>query len=223
MQVAKEDLFGKTFGYLTVMEYEGTSYDKSTHSIRGFWKCKCVCGNEISISRNDLIRGRRKSCGCMKWTIASASHKKHGFHNTRLYRILQGMKQRCHNPNDKYYHNYGERGISVCKEWRNKETGIYSFVEWALANGYADDLTIERIDVNGDYEPSNCCWIPRSEQPKNTRRSKRYTYNGMTKTLRDWGVYLGGSPCLVRDRLKKGWDIEKAITTPPIVANKEKT
>lgn len=218
MKYAK-DLTGLDFTYLKVIEYFKSDYDKWGNKV-SFWKCKCVCGKELILPRYDLTQKRKQSCGCMRYRLVASKKKKHGEYKTRLYHIWIGMRRRCFAPKNKHYHNYGERGITVCDEWAND---FVPFRDWALTHGYSDDLTIERIDVNGNYEPQNCCWIPRAEQPKNTRISKRYTYNGETKTLRDWGIALGGSPSLVKDRLKRGWDIEVAISTPPIRSNNGKT
>ena len=214
-----KDLTGLTFTYLKVLEYVNSDFDKYGNKT-SFWKCQCICGKTIVLPRYDLTRKRNQSCGCMRTQLIGIKSKKHGGYKTRLYHIWVGMRHRCFAPTDKYYRNYGERGITVCDEWAND---FITFRDWALTHGYADNLTIERIDVNGNYEPQNCCWITRAEQPKNTRISKRYTYNGETKTLRDWSVALGGCPDLVKDRLKRGWDIEDAITTPPIRRDNGKT
>lgn len=206
---------GDRFGRLVVI-----SEDESTINVLNTchkkFLCQCDCGRTKIIRSANLTRSKTptRSCGC----LIGVKHIKHGDYKTRLYHIWVGMRHRCFAPSDKYYHNYGERGIVVCDEWNED---YLNFKEWALTNGYNDELTIERIDVNGNYEPSNCCWIPRAEQPKNTRISRRYTYNGQTKTLRDWAVSLGGSPDLVKERIKRGWDIEKAITTPPIRSENE--
>lgn len=214
-----KDLTGLTFTYLKVLEYVNSDFDKYGNKT-SFWKCQCICGKTIVLPRYDLTRKRNQSCGCMRTQLIGIKSKKHGGYKTRLYHIWVGMRHRCFAPTDKYYCNYGERGITVCDEWAND---FITFRDWALTHGYADNLTIERIDVNGNYEPQNCCWITRAEQPKNTRISKRYTYNGETKTLRDWSVALGGCPDLVKDRLKRGWDIEDAITIPPIRRGNGKT
>ena len=117
--------------------------------------------------------------------------KKH----SRLQSIFQGMKTRCYNPKDKHYKNYGGRGIRVCDEWNNRERvpekdnatkGYLAFKKWALENGYADNLTIDRINVNGNYEPSNCRWITHKEQCNNTTRNRLITYKGKTQTVKQW-------------------------------------
>lgn len=127
--------------------------------------CKCVCGKEVVVRLEYLRVNHTKSCGCRRKREAMKTKKTHGLTKSRLYRIWAGMKARCYNPNRKSYKYYGLLGVKVCDEWQRFE----SFYEWAINNGYEDNLTIERIDPFGNYEPSNCCWIPFSEQAKNKR------------------------------------------------------
>ena len=115
-------------------------------------------------------------------------YEKHGMRKTRLYRIWAGMKTRCFNELVKSYSDYGGRGIIVCEEW---VSSFLSFADWANNNGYSDELTIERKEVNGNYEPSNCCWIPKSEQCKNRRNNRYIEINGVTKTLTEWSRESG--------------------------------
>ncbi len=136
---------------------------------------------------------------------------KHGGKGTRLWSIYHNMKSRCYNSTTPAYHFYGERGIKVCSEWLNDFT---NFREWALNNGYSDDLTLDRIDVNGDYCPLNCRWSTSKEQALNTRRNKMVTVNGETKPLSLWCEYFGINYRTVQDRLHRGWDIELALTSP---------
>ena len=171
---------GQQFGKLTVIE---PVYEKN----RWLWKCKCDCGNETIAWPNLLIRGKQKSCHCGKRKAFHDMHYVHGESHTRLNHIWSGMKKRCDNKNCSNYRIYGGRGIKYCKEW-----GDYlNFREWALQNGYSDNLTLERIDVDGDYCPENCTWITLEEQAKNKRDTIRIEINGETKCLKDWCKIYG--------------------------------
>lgn len=134
---------------------------------------------------------------------------KDGRKGTRLYRIYNNMKTRCYNPNSPSYKNYGGRGITICEEWLND---FKAFYDWAISHGYRDDLTIDRIDVNGNYEPSNCRWVNAYIQSNNTRRNNYITFFGETRTLKEWADYFGINEKTVRDRIKRGWDIFDAFT-----------
>lgn len=134
---------------------------------------------------------------------------KHGLRKTRLFSIWANMKTRCINPRSTHYNRYGGRGITVCDEWRDN---FQSFYEWAMANGYKDDLTIDRIDNNGNYEPSNCRWTTSKEQARNTSRNVLITIDGETKSLMSWCEKYNINYKTVRDRLKRGWTIEKSLT-----------
>ena len=123
------------------------------------------------------------------------------------------MKRRCYNPNYKFYSYYGARGIKMCDDWRNN---FVSFQQWALSHDYADNLTLDRIDVNGDYEPLNCRWVTRKIQQNNNRRNRNFTINNETKTLAQWCEIYGVPHERTRNRvINKGWDILDALTTPP--------
>lgn len=131
--------------------------------------CLCECGNSISLRYENFRAGRTKSCGCLN----TGAPKTHGKCYTRLYKILSGMKQRCNNPNRKDYEYYGAKGVKVCKEWEI----FVDFESWAMQNGYSDDMTIDRIEEDGDYEPSNCQWITLSENvAKRNRRYRKHDY-----------------------------------------------
>lgn len=133
----------------------------------------------------------------------------HGMSRSRLWRIWNSMKQRCENPNAISYKYYGEKGISVCEDW----TVFKNFCAWALNNGYAENLSIDRIDGNGNYEPSNCRWATNKEQQNHTSYNRLYTYNGETLNVMQWAEKTGLSPNMLYKRLLRGWDIEKALTT----------
>jgi len=205
-----KDFSGQTIKNFKVIEFVGHKRDKNGVSQR-LWKCECICGKIVVLTRKELTRSAIKSCGCLTSKYISDASKTHGFSKTRLYHEWLNIKDRCANPKSSAYKYYGGRGIAICDEWSND---FLKFREWALSHGYTDTLSIERVNVNGNYEPDNCCWIPRSEQCKNTRWNKYYTLNGETHSTVEWSRLLGGSPSLIGSRLKRGWSLEKALTTP---------
>lgn len=179
--------------------------------------CECDCGNQKIIAITDLRNGRSKSCGCFRKEINQKIHFKHGQSKSRLYSVWCSMRQRCLYENNSDWHNYGGRGISICENWKNFRV----FRDWALVSGYRDNLTIERINNNGNYSPSNCTWIPLSEQSKNTRRNKRITFNGKTKILKEWAKELNFTYSTLKFRLIRGWSVERAFTTPHQITDRQ--
>lgn len=166
-----KSMVGEKFGKLTVVEFAGHKNG------RVMWRCECECGKTIICNGYNLRSGQR-SCGCeRKGRVYSI---KHGLRHSRLYNIWCDIKKRCYNPNCTGYKNYGGRGIKMCDEWYNSPS---SFSKWALDNGYADDLTIERKDYNGNYEPENCTWIPREKQSLNQSRNIVFYNNSERYTL----------------------------------------
>ena len=211
------DLTGKRFGYITVLRRYGHSKNEVT------WLCKCDCGNKTVVVGQELRRGNTKSCGCFKGSLISIANTKHGGSKKhikeRLYRIWYGMKTRCEHSHSKPYKDYGGRGITVCDEWKKDYS---AFREWALANGYADDLTIDRIDNNGNYEPSNCRWATIKEQSNNTRKNCYLEFRGEKKTASQWAELLGINVSTIYSRLKLGWSVEEALTKPIDILRRKK-
>ena len=201
-----QDLTGKKFGRLLVIERVENNKKQQVQ-----WLCKCDCGNEVKVISKSLTSGNTKSCGCLHREINIKRLTTHGLRNTRLNGIWCGVLQRCYNPKNKAYKNYGGRGITVCQEWQDN---FQNFYDWSMSNGYNDDLTIDRIDVNGNYEPSNCRWVTKKEQANNMRSNRLLTYNGETHNMKQWAKIMGINYRALQQRLFRGWSIEKALTTP---------
>lgn len=198
------DLIGQRFGKLEVIAMAGIKNGATT------WLCKCSCGNETVVSVGDLRSGHTKSCGCLWKEAISKSITTHEKSKTKLYQIWQNMLNRCRNKNTDRYYRYGGRGITVCDEWKTFE----EFHKWSMSNGYSKGLSIERNDINGNYEPSNCRWIPLEKQQDNTKRSRFETFNGKTQTTAQWAREFNVDYKNLMNRLYLGWDIGKALTTP---------
>lgn len=167
------DLTGKRFGRLSVLSRYG-DLEKPCGKKEILYMCVCDCKKQLIVRGNALRTGNTKSCGCLridsnkrKTTIHGA---KHDGEVDRLYRIWKGMKTRTTNPNSYGYRYYGERGIHICNEWFSS---YISFRDWAISNGYRDDLSIDRIDNDGNYEPSNCRWVTKQQQYENRRVTKK--------------------------------------------------
>ena len=160
------DIAGQRYGKLVAQEIACVRGGKGRQVT--YWQCLCDCGETTIVRLAELRAGNTKSCGCLR-VESGKSNRTHGGKGTRLYRIWKGMRSRCLNPNATSFENYGGRGITVCEEWRQS---FEAFQQWSLGNGYADELTIDRINNDGGYEPGNCRWATWSVQLKNRRKRK---------------------------------------------------
>jgi hypothetical protein len=188
---------GETKNRLTLLEHK--------HNGKGLFVCSC--GNTKVINIHNVEREAIKSCGC--YFKEQPSHTIHGGKGTRLYGIWKGMRERCNTPSSTTYKNYGARGIKVCKQWDDFQV----FKKWALSHGYNDKLTIDRIDVNGNYEPNNCRWVSYRENSNNKRNSRFIEYQGQIKTVAEWAQIYNLKYGTLWMRLKKGWSVERALTS----------
>ena len=200
------DLSGQRFGSLIVIRRVKSD---DTHKGQASWLCKCDCGNELITTTKRLHNGKH-SCGCVMGNTKHGDNtRKRGA--TRLYGVWKAMRQRCNNPNTPAYDRYGGRGISVCDEWSNYQR----FKEWALTNGYAEGLTIDRIDNDAGYYPWNCRWVTRKEQSRNRSCNVLVTINGDTKPLSVWCEEMHLNENVVNNRIYNlHWSYEDAITKP---------
>lgn len=196
----KVDIAGEKYGKLTAL----FPTDKRTKSGGVIWTFKCDCGKIKDIPANSVRMGLVKSCGCL-----AAPHRGTG---TRLFTIWVDMRQRCNNSNIPNFNDYGGRGISVCSEW---DKSFIAFRNWAKQNGYSKNLSIDRINVNGNYEPSNCRWATSFQQAMNTRKTRIITIGRESKPLKYWcQAYKIPEETIYRRVRKYGWSFEKALITP---------
>ena len=205
------DITGNKYGKLTVI--------KRLQNIKGgiaLWECRCDCGNSTVVRGGNLKSGAVKSCGCLR----RISRPTHNMSHSKIYQVWNGIKNRCYNSNIKDYKNYGGRGITMCDEWKNSFTNFY---EWAIASGYSEGLTIERINNNEGYNPKNCTWIPKEAQVNNRRFCRMITYNGKTQNLTAWCNELKLPYKLIHNRINsKKWSFERAISEPVHIEKRNK-
>lgn len=205
------DRTGEKVGRLTIIRIAG--HDKFNRLV---WECKCDCGNTKNIVGCHINQTHTISCGCYnrEKNYGKARHTTHGKCKTRIYREYRGIISRCTNQSLERYNCYGGRGISVCEEWLGK-SGFMNFYNWSMENGYSDELTIDRIDVNGNYEPSNCRWATIDQQANNKRSNIVFELDGEKLTLKQISRKYGVDYKMLFARIKYlGWDIERAISTP---------
>lgn len=196
----EKDFIGMKFNHVTVLS---RNYERKSKS--PYYNCLCDCGRTFVRRKDCIYNPLNKTCGCCQ-------REKHNGTHTRLYNIYKNMKARCQKTYAKHYEKYGGRGIKVCDEW-NKS--FNSFREWALNNGYQENLTIDRINNDGNYEPSNCRWVTRKEQSNNLRTNRILYYDGEYKTMAEWCNILNLKPSFIRKRLDRtNNDLDKALKLP---------
>lgn len=198
-------MIGRRYGRLVVLSPQGKDSHNNT-----MWLCRCDCGKEKVIKRYQLTKGATKSCGCLRNEIRVQTHTKHNLSSHRLYHIWFAMKQRCNDENSRSFSSYGGRGISVCEEWLD----FINFYEWALPNGYSENLTIERLDNNKGYCPSNCVWATKKQQARNKRNVPLIEYEGEMKSVAQLCEEYNINPETFRSRLKSGWTFEESLNVP---------
>lgn len=214
-----EDLTGMKFGKLLVIKESDYFYGKKKRC----WKCQCDCGEiryVLTAALNNGAVTKCKSC-CRKQQSENAirmSKSKPGYTKTHLYISWCGMKQRCSCRKTNGYENYGGRGITVCAEWKNS---FENFRDWSFQNGYKEGLSLDRIDVNGNYEPSNCRWATMKEQANNKRNSHILEFDGQKHTISEWSEITGINKNTIHSRIEKyGWSVERSLTVKPINGGK---
>lgn len=203
--MAMRDLAGKRFGRLAAIEAAGKNRQKNY-----VWRCLCDCGHEVVVSSSNLIRGNTQSCGCLANELTRAAMTTHGLNGTGAHKSWMSMRQRCLNPKNRAFPSYGGRGIKICPQWDSFATFF------ADMGDRPPGLELDRIDVNGHYEPGNCRWATPLQQGRNQRKTRMVTMNGVTKALTEWAEELGVNPRTVNSRLHYGWSVERALTEPKI-------
>lgn len=195
-----KNIIGEKFGRLTV-----TGLSDKKGGRKRYWICECDCGNTVLVRSDNLRSKTTMSCGCFKKEQdkinLAKNHKGYNSQQSRLYHIWQGMRRRCENTSCAEYPEWGGRGITVCDEWSKD---YKPFMNWSASNGYRDFLSIDRIDVNGNYEPSNCRWVTAKVQANNRRSNINVEYNGEIHNLSQWGVFLGIKQGTLYERYRKG-------------------
>jgi len=194
------DIRGQTFTRLTVIDRAANYKNGSAR-----WRCRCECGNEVIAIGQKLRDGRVKSCGCYNRDVARQRMQTHGESSTRLFKIWGGMLNRCSNPRNRNWPNYGGRGIAVCAPWASS---YEAFRDWSVSNGYADNLSIDRINNDGDYEPSNCRWATVEVQSINKRNNVRLKDGRLAHAVSEVGH------AQLRARMLKGMTLDEAALTP---------
>lgn len=202
---------GKKYGRLLVTDRVGVNKHKQIT-----WLCECDCGNKIITTSSSLKSGHTTSCGCYARELFSKNFTTHGLSRdetgkqTRLYGIWKCMVGRCHRPGASGYERYGEHGIIVCPHWHDYK----NFYDWAMQNGYRHDLTIDRINNKGNYDPLNCRWATNTQQQRNRGSNRMVDFNGQSEPMVVWSEKYHVNYATLKSRLNAGWPVEKALLTP---------
>lgn len=206
-----KDLTGQKFGKLTAIKRVADHIEPCGHHYT-MWLCKCDCGNFSKVRSADLIGDHIKSCGCQ--------NIKHMLSKHPLYKVLSRMHSCCYNKNCNDYKDYGARGIELCDQWNKDVVGISkavkNFVGWSESHGYKRGLSIDRINNSGNYEPSNCRWATMTEQCNNRRNNHFIEFNGEKLTISQWARKYNIGRDMLKSRIERGWEMEKALVTPLI-------
>lgn len=197
-----KDIAGKRYSKLVAIERIGANIHR-----KSIWRCICDCGNETNVSLGELLTGNTQSCGCLRFKHGITKDSK-GY---RMLHIWNGMIGRTSSLNNKDFIKYGVRGIRVCDEWKGD---FKKFYDWSMSNGYEENLTIDRINNDGNYEPNNCRWATVKTQSNNRRNNVFLNFNNENHTIAQWGEIVGINSETIRARVNRGWDVNKALTTP---------
>ena len=206
----KHELTGQRFGLLVVIEGCEPQIMPSGQRLSR-WLCKCDCGTSRKVLTQNLVRGMQQSCGCNRSAAVAKARTTHGQSGTKTYHTWSHMKRRCYDTGDKSYPDYGARGVTVCKRWRDSYAAFIADV----GQPPASDSMLDRINNHGNYEPGNVRWATRTEQNNNTRKNVFVTFRGETKTISQWAARHGFRMQVLWDRLQRyKWSVERAMTTP---------
>ncbi|MCK5600601.1 hypothetical protein KAR91_01960 [Candidatus Pacearchaeota archaeon] len=205
-----KDMQGQRFGKLVVLSRAGSNAKQEAT-----WKVRCDCSNERIVRGMTLRSGGLKNCGCARrdpLQVRMSSDKAGKDVRHPLYPVFHAMKRRCYNEASSDYYKYGERGITICEDWRDDPN---SFVKWGISHGWEKGLQVDRVDNNGNYSPENCRFVTAKENCRNTRRNVWVKYKGQDRLLFELGEEFGIDRKILYDRVKRyKWDIEKALSTP---------
>ncbi len=218
IEFSGKNLVGEKFGRLTVVALHDVIRRPGNRGRSARWQCVCGCPERTLrvVPREHLTTGHTQSCGCLrKETVAQASRthghtsKEYGDNNSPIYRIFQCMHSRCRDRTGRMWKFYGSRGISVCERWSKFENFLAD-----MGSTWVAGLSLDRINSEGGYEPTNCRWATKLEQANNTRSNRFAVYNGKRQTMSQWSREVGISSALIAIRIDSGWTIEEALTTP---------